>query len=153
MTMPAVGASAPDFTLPSTSGESVTLSELRGKGPVLLAFYPLAFSPTCTEEVCQFSNEFDQFAGHGVTVLPISVDSKWTLAAFKAHHNMRVELLSDFFRKAAEAYGVFVPEKLTAARSYFLIDDQGIVRWAYREEHNGLRRENTELLAEIAKLK
>lgn len=153
MTMPSVGATAPDFTLPSTSGESVTLSALRSKGPVLIAFFPLAFSSTCTTELCEFSNEFDQFAAHNVTVLPISIDSTYALKAYKEHHSMRVDLLSDFHRKVAELYGVLIPEKGFAARSYFLVDSQGVVRWAYREEHNGLRRENTELLDEIAKLK
>jgi len=68
--VPQVGALAPDFTLPSTSGEKVTLSALRGK-PVLIAFFPLAFSSTCTAELCELRDDHDQFASRGVTVLPI----------------------------------------------------------------------------------
>src|ERR687884_126344 len=70
---PSVGTLAPDFTLPSTSGERVTLSRLRGK-PVLIAFFPLAFSPTCTAELCEMRDDWDDFASRNLVVLPISVD-------------------------------------------------------------------------------
>ena len=67
--VPAVGSAAPDFTLPSTSGEQITLSELRGR-PVLIAFFPLAFTSTCTAEVCGFSDDYAAYAEHDVVVLP-----------------------------------------------------------------------------------
>ncbi|MBV9880263.1 MAG: peroxiredoxin [Gemmatirosa sp.] len=149
--VPGVGQSAPDFTLASTSGEKVTLSALRG-GSVLLAFFPLAFTSTCTAELCDISEQYDAFAGSGVTVLPISVDSTASLKEFKAKYGLKTELLSDFRRDASRAYGVLLEERFYANRAYFLIDRDGIVRWAHVEEHPGLKRENAEILAEIAKL-
>ena len=73
MSLPPSGARAPDFTLPSTSGWPVTLSGLRGKR-VLIAFFPLAFTSTCTAELCAFSEDFDRFAEVDTVVLPVSVD-------------------------------------------------------------------------------
>jgi mycoredoxin-dependent peroxiredoxin len=148
---PSVGEQAPDFTLPSTAGQTVTLSELRGTR-VLVAFFPLAFTGTCTEEVCGFSEDFDAFAGHGVTILPISVDSIPTLKEFKAKYDLRVDFLSDFLRDASRAFGVLVPARFHSTRAYFLLDEEGIVRWAHVEANPGQRRQNAEILAEIAKL-
>jgi peroxiredoxin len=79
----AAGDVAPDFTADTTSGQPVTLSEFRGKKRVLLAFFPLAFTSTCTAELCDFSADFDQFGGKDVVVMPISVDSVPTLKEFK----------------------------------------------------------------------
>jgi peroxiredoxin len=150
-TVPSVGEQAPDFTLPSTSGESVTLSSLRGRR-VLVAFFPLAFTGTCTAEACAFSDDFDVFAGHGVTILPISVDSVPTLNEFKAKYDMKVDFLSDFMRDASREFGVLVQSRNHSTRAYFLLDEQGVVRWAHVEPNPGERRENAEILAAIAKL-
>ena len=76
--LPAVGSPAPDFTLPSTADADVTLSRLRGKN-VLLAFFPLAFTKTCTLELCAFTDDFAQFESANTAVLPFSVDSVPTL--------------------------------------------------------------------------
>src|SRR4051794_20444944 len=95
---PEPGVLAPDFTLDSTSGTPVTLSSFRGKQPVLLAFFPLAFTSVCTTELCSFSENFDKFAGHNVAILPISVDSVPTLKEYKAKYEMKTDLLSDFKR-------------------------------------------------------
>ena len=149
---PQVGDAAPDFTLPSTSGQPVTLSSLRGSKHVLLAFFPAAFTSVCTAELCAFSEDFDQFRGRDVEVFPISVDAVPSLREYRAKYGMQVDLLSDFRREVSAAYGVLNPERFNSRRSYFLIDRQGIVRWAHIEEHGGFRRENAELLAEIAKL-
>ena len=146
--VPTVGTPAPDFTLASTAGEQVTLSALRGRR-VLLAFFPLAFTSTCTTEMCAFTDDYDAFAAEGVTVLPISVDSVPTLNEFKAKHGMRVDLLSDFRRDASRAYGVLLEHTNFSTRAYFLVDEQGVVRWAHVEENPGLRRENAELLAAV----
>lgn len=149
---PAEGEAAPGFSLPSTSGQTVALDDLRGREAVLLAFFPLAFTSVCTAELCAFRDDFDAFAGPGVRVLPVSVDSVPTLAAFRAQHELGVELLSDFHRDASRAYGVLLPERNFANRAYFLIDRDGIVRWAHVEETPGSRRENHEILAAIARL-
>jgi peroxiredoxin len=152
MPVPSVGSLAPDFTLPSTSGEPVTLSAYRGRHPVLLAFFPLAFSGVCTAEMCAFTEDYDQFAGRGVVVHPVSVDSKYALREFKAKHAMQVELLSDFCREVSALYGVLLPERSYSTRAYFLIDAGGVVRWAHVEETPGTRRDNAELLREIDRL-
>ena len=149
---PRVGELAPDFTLPSTTGHPITLSSLRGHRHVLLAFFPLAFSSTCTAELCSFNEDFDQFASHDVEVLAISVDSKYALREYKSKYDMKTELVSDFKREAAVAYGVLLPEKLYSNRAYFLIDKAGVIRWAHVEEHPGKRRENAEILEQIAAL-
>src|SRR5437867_6135550 len=87
------GTLAPDFKLPSTAGTDVVLSSFRGKQNVLLAFFPLAFTSTCTAELCAFSEDFERFASAGTAVLPISVDSVPTLREFKAKYAMKVDLL------------------------------------------------------------
>ena len=148
--VPPVGSAAPDFTLPSTSGQPVTLSALRGKN-VLLAFFPLAFTSTCTTELCAFSDDWDVFGERGVHVLPISVDSVPTLKEFKAKYEMKVDLLSDFKREASRAYGVLHEERFHSLRAYFLVDAEGIVRWVHVETVPGQHRSNAEILAEVAK--
>ena len=149
--LPAVGAPAPDFTLPSTSGSDVTLSALRGK-PVLLAFFPLAFTSTCTSELCAISAEYARFQQTGVVVLPISVDSVPTLKEFKAKEQIAVDLLSDFKRDVSRRYGTLLEERFFSNRAYILIDRDGVVRWSFAEETPGTRRENAELLERIAAL-
>jgi peroxiredoxin len=151
-TTPSVGSIAPDFTLASTAGTPVTLSGFRGRSPVLVAFFPLAFTGVCTAEVCAFSDDYEQFAGHGVTILPVSVDSTATLGEFKRKHDLKVDLLSDFKREASCAFGVLREDTFFANRAYFLIDAEGIVRWAHVEASPGQRRENAEILAAISAL-
>ncbi|MBA3659084.1 MAG: redoxin domain-containing protein [Gemmatimonadales bacterium] len=149
--LPAVGALAPDFTLPSTSGSDVTLSSLRGRN-VLLAFFPLAFTSTCTQEMCSFSEDYEQFRVAETVVLPISVDSVPTLKEFKAKERLSVDLLSDFKRDVSRRYGTLMEDFFFSSRAYVLIDSDGIVRWTYREDTPGTRRENADLLSEIEAL-
>ncbi len=150
MPVPAVGSAAPEFTLNSTSGQPVALSQFKGSARVLLAFFPLAFTSVCTAEMCAFTEDYDTFAAAGVTVLPISVDSVPTLKEFKAKHNLSVDLLSDFKRDASRVYGVLLEDLFFSNRAYFLIDTDGIVRWAHVEESPGKSRTNAEILAAIA---
>ena len=146
---PQVGEAAPDFTVASTSGSDVTLSSLRGKKNVLLAFFPLAFTGTCTKELVCFTEDFDQFAGNDVEILPISVDSTASLREFKNKLRMKTDLLSDFRRDVSRAYGVLNEERFYSNRAYFLIDREGTLRWSHIEGNNGERRENSEILAAI----
>ena len=149
--LPALGAPAPDFTLPSTSGSEVTLSKLRGK-TVLLAFFPLAFTRTCTSELCAFTEDYAQFTEAGVEVLPISVDSVPTLKEFKAKERIVVDLLSDFKREVSRKYGVLLEDRFHSDRAYFLVDGEGILRWAFVEETLGSRRENREIFEQLRAL-
>src|SRR2546428_417224 len=147
-----VGAVAPDFALPSTAGTDVTLSAFRGRKHVLLAFFPLAFTSTCTAENCAFSEDYDAFERAGTIVLPISVDSVPTLKEYKAKHAMRQDLLSDFKREVSRTYRVLLKDRFFSKRAYFLIDQQGILRWRHIEAELGARRDDAELLRQIAAL-
>ena len=149
---PRPGERAPDFTLKSTSGEQVRLADFRGKKNVLVAFFPLAFTSVCTAELCAFTDDYDQFASEDVVVLPVSVDSDATLNEFKRKYEMQVDLLSDFRREASRAFGVLNEERFHSERAYFLVDRSGVVRWAHVEQHGGFRRENAEILEQVAKL-
>jgi peroxiredoxin len=151
MPLPPAGSPAPDFTLPSTAGAPVTLSHLRGR-KVLLAFFPLAFTSTCTAEVCAFSDDYAAFEEAGAVVLPISVDSVPALKAFKEREGLRVEMLSDFKREVSRLYGTLLEDKFFSDRAYVIIDADGIIRWTWREAQLGDRRANEELLRELRAL-
>ena len=151
-TVPAVGAPAPDFTLPSTGGAELTLSSLRGRN-VLLAFFPLAFTSTCTEELCEMRDEWDQFASADTVVIPVSVDSTPTLGEFRKQLGIQADMLSDFRREVSRAYGVLIEERFFANRAYFLIDREGIVRWAHVEENPGQKRTNAEIFEQVRALR
>ena len=149
---PEAGEAAPDFALQSTNGETVSLASYRGKKNVLLAFFPLAFTSTCTAELCEFNEDFDRFARGDVEVLPISVDSVPTLREFKAKYNMRTDLLSDFKREATNAYGTMWNDAFFSNRAYFLIDKEGVVRWAHVEANPGKKRSAEEIGEQIDRL-
>ena len=149
--LPAVGSAAPDFTLPSTAGIDVTLSNLKGRN-VLLAFFPLAFTGTCTQEMSAFTDDFDKFRDVNAVVLPISVDSIPTLNEFKAKERLSIDLLSDFKRDVSRRYGTLIEEKFFSNRAYILIDKQGVVRWAYAEQTPSTRRENEEIFQQLRAL-
>ncbi|HEU5359206.1 MAG TPA: redoxin domain-containing protein, partial [Gemmatimonadales bacterium] len=123
----------------------------RGRN-VLLAFFPLAFTSTCTAELCEFSTDYSQFQANDTVVLPISVDSVPTLKAFKAQERMTVELLSDFKRDVSRRYGVLLEDRFFASRAYILIDRQGVVRWTHNERELGHKRSTAELMTELGKL-
>lgn len=150
--VPAVGEPAPDFSLRSTSGETVSLSSFRGKKHVLLAFFPLAFSSVCTAELCEMRDDFDQYASADVEVLPISVDSHYSLSEFRAKHRIQAQMLSDFKRDVSRLYGVLMEGPFFSNRAYFLIDKQGLLRWAHVEENPGQRRQSSEILEQIKTL-
>src|SRR4051812_13108526 len=150
-TIPAVGTEAPDFTLASTAGAPLTLSSLRGRN-VLLAFFPLAFTSTCTAELCDMRDDWDQFASADTVVLPISVDSAPTLSEFKKQHGMKADLLSDFKREVSRQYGVLLEDRFFSTRAYFLIDRAGRIRWEHVEANPSQKRTNAELFEQIRAL-
>lgn len=96
--------------------------------------------------------EFDQFVGRGAKLLPVSVDSTYSLKEYKKKYNMPFEMLSDFKREASRSYGVLIEDRFYSNRAYFLIDKNGVVRWTHVEDNPGLKRENRELLAAIDNL-
>lgn len=129
-----VGQSAPDFTLFNTEKNKVSLADFRNKNVVIL-FFPLAFTGVCTNEMCSMRDNLAAYNGMNAEVIGISVDSLFTLDRFKKEHNLNFTLLSDFNKEAATAYGClydsFVFDMLgVAKRSAFVVDGQGVLRYA-----------------------
>ncbi|HEX4441712.1 MAG TPA: peroxiredoxin [Thermoanaerobaculia bacterium] len=124
------GDTAPDFTLPATVGDKVTLSDYRGKKNVLLMFYPLDFSPVCSVENRECTEMLPTKGADDVQVLGISVDSLWSHKAFAAQNGITYPLLADFHPKGAvaEKYGVYLAEKGISARTAFVIGKDGRIR-------------------------
>ena len=131
--MPEVGDMAPDFELKSNleKDKKVRLSDFRGKQNVLLAFFPLAFSPVCSHQLPELQQHLGEFAALDTAVLGISVDSHYSNEAFAKQLGLDFPLLSDFSHEVSHAYGVFVPEKRYSGRALFLIDREG--RLIYRD--------------------
>ncbi|TAL41960.1 MAG: peroxiredoxin [Salinibacterium sp.] len=127
---------APDFELPNQFGEHVRLSEFRGKKAVALVFFPLAFSSTCTTELCALRDNLNLFRAAGVELMGISVDSKATLRAFAEREGYNFTLLADFWPHGdvAKEYGVFLADKGFATRATFLIDVDGMIRSSFITE-------------------
>ena len=121
---------APDFDLPNQFGEHVRLSDFRGVKPVALVFFPLAFSSTCTAELCTLRDNLSMFQDHRVELIGISVDSKATLRAFAEDEGYDFTMLADFWPhgEVSKEYGVFLEHKGFATRATFLIDVDGIIR-------------------------
>lgn len=124
---------APDFDLPNQFGEHVRLSDFRGRRPVALVFFPLAFSSTCTGELCALRDNLNMFKDHGVELIGISVDSKAALRSWAEQEGYDFTLLADFWPHGAVAkeYGVFLEEKGFANRATFVIDETGIIRASF----------------------
>ena len=128
-----VGSKAPDFTLMNQERQPVTLSAQRGR-PVVLAFFPAAFSSVCETELCTFRDSTTQLNGANAQVFGISVDTFFTLNAFRNHAKLTFPLLSDFNKEVIRDYGVFNEDMIglkgIAKRAVFVIDTDGIVRHA-----------------------
>jgi len=126
-----VGAKAPDFTLTNQDREPVTLSALKGR-PVVLAFFPAAFSSVCTKELCTFRDSLSRLNAARAQVFGISVDTFFTLKAFQTDQKLTFPLLSDFNKTAIRDYGVFNEDMIglkgIAKRAVFVIDKDGTVR-------------------------
>ena len=140
-----VGSTAPDFTLMNHDRQPVTLSASRGT-PVVLAFFPAAFSSVCAKEMCTFSVSLAQLnaaPGSNVHVFGLSVDTFFTLKAFHDHERLSFPLLSDFNKQVIRDYGVFNEDMIglkgIAKRAVFVIDSHGLVR--HREVLEDARNE------------
>jgi peroxiredoxin len=126
---PRIGAPAPDFELSSQYGERIRLSAYRGRA-VALVFFPLAFSATCTSELCELRDNLGLFQISGVELFGISIDSKASLRAWGERERLDFRLLADFWPHGAVArqYGVFLEDRGYAARGTFVLDAAGILR-------------------------
>jgi len=127
-----VGQTAPDFTLKDQNQKEVKLSDFAGKKRVVLMFYPLDWSPTCTQEHACFVNDMKNFDTLEAEVLGVSVDSVWSHKAYAEKMGIKYSLLADFHPKGAmsEKYDVYLGEKGITGRSIIIIDKQGKVAWA-----------------------
>ena len=138
-----VGAKAPDFELPNEDREAVKLSEQLKSGPVVLAFFPAAFSSVCTTEMCTFRDASSELNKVGAKVLGVSVDTFFALKAFQDQQTLNFPLLSDFNKEVIRDYGVFNEDMIglkgIAKRAVFVVDKDGIVR--HREVLEDARNE------------
>ena len=127
-----VGSKAPDFTLMNQDRQPVTLSQQRGR-PVVLAFFPAAFSSVCTKELCTFRDSLARLNQAAAQVFGISADTFFTLKAFGEQQGLTFPLLSDFNKQAIRDYGVFNEDMIglkgIAKRAVFVIDKEGVVRY------------------------
>lgn len=130
------GDTAPDFTLSDDKGDTVTLSDLRGR-KVIVYFYPAAMTPGCTTQACDFSDNINTLRREGYEVLGISPDKPEKLAKFRAKDGLTITLLSDADRAVMNAYGAFGEKKLYGKtvegvlRSTVVVDEQGKVSHAW----------------------
>jgi peroxiredoxin len=135
------GQAAPDFNLYDSDKKQVRLSDLKGR-KVLLLFFPLAFTSTCTKELCSVRDNISWYNNVNATVFGISVDALHTLAKYKEEQQLNFTLLSDFNKDVSAAYGSLYElfgynMKGVSKRSAFVIDKEGIVRYAEVLENAG----------------
>jgi peroxiredoxin (alkyl hydroperoxide reductase subunit C) len=126
------GSVAPDFVLKDQNNQEVRLSDFRGAKNVLLVFYPLAFTGTCQGELCQIRDSLNDFANETTQILSISVDSPYAHKVWATEQGYDFPLLADFWPHGAvaQAYGVFNGDRGFANRGTFVIDRDGIIRYA-----------------------
>lgn len=158
--MPAeLGSKAPDFTLLNTELQPVSLHDYAGK-PVVLAFFPGAFTGVCTKEMCTFQDSLAQFNNFGAAVIGISVDTPFAQKAFATQNRLTFPLLSDFNRTVTAAYGVahdtvFI-EKYglygISKRAVFVVDREGIIRYRWVSEVPGVEPPYDEVKAAVQKV-
>ncbi|MGH9562425.1 MAG: peroxiredoxin, partial [Terracidiphilus sp.] len=126
-----VGASAPDFSLKDQNQKEVKLSDFQGKKNVVLVFYPLDWSPVCTNEHTCFVNDMKRFEQLDAQVLGISVDSVWSHKAFAEKMHIQYPLLADFQPRGAvgDKFGVYLADKGITGRAIGIVDRQGKLAW------------------------
>lgn len=129
-----IGSKAPKFTLQNTKGDKVSLSDFKNDKNVLLLFFPVAFSSTCTEELCTTRDNMKFYNSVDAEVLAISVDSFFCLREFKKSQNLNFTLLSDFNKNVSEQYEAlyddFYGMKGVSKRATYLIDKEGTIRYS-----------------------
>lgn len=145
-----VGDIAPDFTLPGTGGRTVSLAEFRGQ-PVVLVFYPGDDTPVCTKQLNSYNDGIEQFAELNAQVIGISAQDVSSHEAFAGKHGFEFPLLADTDKAVAGLYGTLGPIGFPR-RSVFILDAEGVVRYAHRAIAGLTFRPVKELVAELEKL-
>jgi len=140
-----VGSKAPAFALPCQPGQVVDLATVIGHEKVVLLFFPLAFSPVCTQEMCHFRDAWSKLSAMNCKIFGVSVDSPFVVAKFREMENIPFPLLSDFNKDVARTYGALHEDlmglKGVAKRAAFVIDAKGIVQYAWISENPGVQVE------------
>ena len=131
------GQPAPAFTLKAHTGDDVTLAQFKGSKNVLLIFYPLDFSPTCSMQLPEFSAMKEDFDALDTVILGINRDSAWTHKAWAREYGIEVPLLSDMLLETAKSYGVQIAERGISKRATFVIDKTGVVVLQHVETNTG----------------
>ena len=150
-----VGQQAPDAVLISGDRKQVKLSDFRGK-PVVLAFFPAAFTRVCTKEMCQFRDDLSRFSTIGAQVIGISADTPFVQAEFARQNNLTFPLLSDFNHQAMKAFGVYDGNFQglldgIAKRSVFVLNGKGMVVYAWVSENPAVEPPYADVEAAVAK--
>lgn len=147
------GDRAPGFTLPSGPGREVDVGEGLGTEPVVLLFFPLAFSPVCTTEMDTFTRRWDEFGELGVRVYALSVDSPFVTEKFREEKGLPFPVLSDFNREVAARYGVLHEDLMglegVAKRSVFVVDGNGVVVFRWISDDPGVQPPYDEVKAAV----
>ena len=128
------GQKAPDFTLFNTDRKEVSLTDFKGKNVIIL-FFPMAFTSTCTAELCEMRDNISTYADLNADIVGISVDSPFTLAKFKEEQQLPFNLLSDFNKEVSQAYDTYYETfvlnlKGVSKRSAFVVDTNGLIQYA-----------------------
>jgi peroxiredoxin len=151
---PQIGSPAPGFELRDQHGETVSLASYRGSKAVVVMFYPYAFSGVCTGELCQVRDNLPAFESDDVQLVAVSCDPMFSLRAFAERDGLTFPLLSDFWPHGAvaSAYGVFDGERGCAQRASFIVDKEGVLRWAVHNAMPDARdlQEQARVLADVA---
>ncbi len=145
-----VGDQAPDFSLPGTGGRNYTLGEFRGH-PVVLVFYPGDDTPVCTKQLNSYNDDLEQFSEMNAQVIGISAQDVSSHDAFAGKHGFEFPLLADVDKAVAGLYGTLGPIGFPR-RSVFIIDGDGVVRYAHRAIAGLTFRPVKELIAELEKI-
>lgn len=152
-----IGQPAPDFILFDTNKKEVSLDSFRGQN-VLLLFFPLAFTSTCTEELCSVRDNIKMYEDFGAQVLGISVDSLHTLGRYKQEQNLNFPLLSDFNKETSRTYGAIYEQfgygmRGVSKRAAFLIDGEGRIQYEEVLENAGLQPDFEAIKETLTRLK
>ena len=153
-----LGQKVPEFSLPDSDKAVRALSEFTEKGPVILAFFPFAFSGTCDKEMCSFRDNFGSLRGIGAQLVGVSVDSSYALNAFAQTYNLQFPLLSDFNKKVSRAYGVLHETwvafgyKGVSKRAAFVLDGKGILRYKWVTDAPSNEPPYDEIVSALGKL-
>lgn len=147
----AVGADAPELSLPDQDKKEFKLADYKGKKAVALFWYPLDWSPTCSKENACFTQDYSRFSQYA-EVAAVSIDSTWSHKAWQEKMGLKHRLLSDMHRKATKEYGLFLPAANISQRATVLIDKNGKVAWVKVEKDITKERDYNEIEEQLKKL-